>query len=186
MTVSVSTSLTAGTWVGDPVHSDISFRIRHMAVGRTRGTFALTTATLVAGLGGIPDSAVTAVIDAASVDTRQDRRDTDVRSANFLDIRTYPTITFVSTAVRDFDGQRFVLAGDLTIHGTTNPVELIVEYLGQTVDAFGLTRAGFSASTAISRRSFGVSYDAAFGAGNAVVADRVEIALDLEFVRDAG
>jgi len=78
-----------------------------------------------------------------------------------------------------------VLTGDLTIRGTTQPVELAVEFLGETVDAYGGTRAGFSASTSISRKSYGVSFEAAFGAGNAVVADKVEIDLELEFVKDA-
>ena len=94
-------------------------------------------------------------------------------------------LTFVSTGVKSHDGDEFVLIGDLTIRGTTQPVELAVEFLGETVDAYGGTRAGFSAKTSISRKSYGVSFEAAFGAGNAVVADKVEIDLELEFVKNA-
>lgn len=185
-TTSVTTAvLTAGTWAADTVHSDVSFKVRHMAVGKAKGSFALESATLTVGEGGTIDAAVTAVIDATSVDTKNEQRDGHVKSPDFLDIANHPTLTFVSTGVKDIDGDEFVLTGDLTIRSTTQPVELAVEFLGETVDAFGGTRAGFSAKTSISRKSYGVSFEAAFGAGNAVVADKVEIDLELEFVKNA-
>jgi len=184
MTTSVTTPiLTAGTWVADTVHSDVSFKVRHMAVGKAKGTFALKSATLVVDDKG--EASVTAEIDAASVDTKQEQRDAHVRSADFLDVENHPILTFVSTGLKSQDGEEFVLNGTLTIRGTTRPVELAVEFLGETVDAYGGTRAGFSASTSISRKSYGVSFEAAFGAGNAVVADKVEIDLELEFVKNA-
>ena len=186
MTTTVATpTLTAGTWAADAVHSDVSFKVRHMAVGKAKGSFALKSATLVVGENGIADAAVTAVIDATSVDTKQEQRDAHVRSADFLDVENHPELTFVSKSVKDVDGEEFVLVGDLSIRGTSREVELAVEYLGETVDAYGATRAGFSAKTSISRKSYGVSFEAAFGAGNAVVADKVEIDLELEFVRNA-
>ena len=184
MTTTVTTPiLTAGTWTADTVHSDVAFKVRHMAVGKAKGTFDLKSATLVVDENGA--HSVTAEIDAASVDTKQEQRDAHVRSADFLDVENHPTLTFVSKAVKDVDGEEFVLVGDLTIRGTSREVELAVEFLGETVDAYGSTRAGFSATTSISRKAYGVSFDAAFGAGNAVVADKVEIALELEFVRNA-
>ena len=186
MTSTVATPvLTSGTWTADAIHSDVSFKVRHMAVGKAKGTFALQSATLVVGDNGLADATVTAVIDAASVDTKQDQRNEHVKSPDFLDVENHPTLTFVSTSVRDLGGEEFVLVGGLTIRGTTQQVELAVEYLGETVDAYGSTRAGFSATTSISRKAYGVSFEAAFGAGNAVVADKVEIALELEFVKDA-
>jgi len=185
MTTITTPVLTAGTWTADAVHSDVSFKVRHMAVGKARGSFALKSATLVVGENGIADASVTAEIDATSVDTKQEQRDAHVKSPDFLDIENHPVITFVSTGVKSVDGEEFVLTGDLTIRKTTQSVDLAVEYLGETVDAYGSTRAGFSASTTISRKSYGVSFEAAFGAGNAVVADKVEIALELEFVRNA-
>ncbi len=183
MTTSVATlPLTAGTWTADTVHSDVSFTVRHMAVGRARGTFAINSATLYVGEGGIAWATATADIDATSVDTKQKQRDAHVRSADFLDVENHPTIGFLSTSVENVAGDKFTLAGLLTIRGITHEVELDVEFLGETVDAFGYTRAGFTATTAISRKAYGVSYDAAFGAGNAVVADRIDIAMDLEFI----
>ena len=184
MTISVTAPVvTAGTWVADAVHSDVSFKVRHMAVGKAKGTFALKSATLVVDENGA--QSVTAEIDAAIVDTKQEQRDAHVRSADFLDVENHPVLTFVSTGIKSQDGDDFVLNGDLTIRGTTQPVELAVEFLGETVDAYGGTRAGFSAKTSISRKSYGVSFEAAFGAGNAVVADKVEIDLELEFVKNA-
>ena len=186
MTTSVNTpTLSTGTWTADAVHSDVSFKVRHMAVGKAKGTFELKSATLVVGENGIADASVTAVIDATSVDTKHDQRDAHVKSPDFLDVENHPVITFVSTDVKSRDGEDFVLAGNLTIRATTQPVDLAVEFLGETVDAYGGTRAGFSATTSISRKSYGVSFEAAFGAGNAVVADKVEISLELEFVKDA-
>src|SRR6478752_2125836 len=184
MATSVATPVvTAGTWTADAVHSDVSFKVRHMAVGKAKGSFALKSATLVVDENG--GHSVTAEIDAASVNTKEEQRDGHVRSADFLDVENHPVLTFVSKTVKDVDGEEFVLVGDLTIRGTSNQVDLAVEYLGETVDAYGYTRAGFSAKTAISRKAYGVSFEAAFGAGNAVVADKVEIDLELEFVKDA-
>ncbi len=172
-----------GTWTADPVHSDLSFKVRHMAVGKARGTFALQEATLRIGPDGLAGASVTAVIDAASVDTKQEQRNAHVRSADFLHVENHPTIEFTSTGVRDLDGENLTLLGDLTIRGTTRPVELAAEFYGATNDAYGQDRVGFSATTQISRKEFGVSFNAAFGTGNAVVADKVEIALELEFTR---
>ena len=172
-----------GSWIGDPVHSDVSFKVRHMAVGKARGSFTLREANLTVGPDGLAGASVTAVIEAASVDTKQEQRDAHVRSADFLDVETHPTIEFDSTGVRELDGDTFTLEGNLRIRGTSRPVELAAEFIGVTNDAYGQDRVGFSASTQISRKEFGVAFNAAFGAGDVVVADKVEIDLELEFTR---
>lgn len=173
-------TLAAGTWVGDPIHSDISFRVRHMGVGKVRGTFALTSAELAIGDG----SRVTVVIDAASVHTGNEQRDQHVRSADFLDAEKYPTIEFTSVEVRDFDGEAFTVDGELTVHGVTRTVQLAAEFLGVVADPSGVERTGFSATTIISRSAFGVDIELGFGAGNVVVADTIEIAIEIEFTTD--
>jgi polyisoprenoid-binding protein YceI len=179
-TTAATSPLAAGTWVGDPIHSDISFRIRHMGVGKVRGVFALTSAVLTVG----DDVRVTAVIDAASVRTGNDQRDGHVRSADFLDVETYPTMEFTSTEVRDFDGDTFTLVGELTLHGVRRTVQLAGEFLGVTDDPSGAQRTGFSATTTISRAAFGVDIELGFGAGNVVVGDSIEIAIEIEFTAD--
>ncbi|XRQ09618.1 YceI family protein [Actinomadura welshii] len=179
-----TTVLAAGTWAGDPVHSDVSFKVRHMGVGKVRGTFALTSAALTVGAGAETGGAVTAVIDAASVHTGNEQRDQHVRSAEFLDVEKHPTIEFVSTEVRDFDGETFTLVGELTLHGVTRTVQLKTEFLGVVTDPDGTERAGFSATTSISRAAFGVDIELGFGAGNVVVADTIEITIEIEFTAD--
>lgn len=186
MSAPTTTTLVAGTWNADPVHSDVSFKVRHMAVGKARGTFELTSATLTVGDDGIAGATVTAVIDATSVETKTQQRNDHVKSPDFLDVQKYPTIEFSSTEVRDFDGETFTLVGDLTVHGVTKSVELATEFLGATTDAYGAERSGFSAVTSISRAAFGVDIQLGFGAGNAVVADKIEIALELEFTLATG
>lgn len=185
-TNTVATSATptlSGTWAADPVHSELAFKVRHMGVGRAGGTFALKSAALTIGAHGIQDGSVTAVIDAATVETKNDARNEHVRSADFLDVESYPTISFRSTGVREFDGETFLLQGELTVRGVTKPVELAAELLGGTVDAYGNDRLGFTATGSINRREFGVNFSAMFGVSNSVVSDKVELTIDVQFTR---
>ncbi len=189
MTSLVSAPLVAAaTWVGDPVHSTITFCVRHMGVGKVRGTFDLATSALSvdADTETGPSGRVSALIDAASVRTGNEQRDAHLRSPDFLDVGRYPTIEFTSTEIRDFDGETFILVGELTLHGVTRSVELAAELLGVVADPSGADRAGFSARTTISRAEFGVDIHLAFGAGKLVVADAIEIEIDIEFTTADG
>jgi polyisoprenoid-binding protein YceI len=185
MNTTITPALAAGTWTGDSVHSDISFKVRHMGVGRVRGTFALTSATLTVADDGAAGR-VDAVLDAASVRTGNDQRDQHVRAGDFLDVERFPAIEFASTGIRDFDGEQFVLVGDLTVHGVTRTVELDSDFFGVTDDPSGTRRTGFSATTRLSRAAFGVDIQLGFGAGNLVVADAIEIAVEIEFTSEGG
>jgi len=186
MTVTdVTTPALTGTWIADPVHSELTFKVRHMGVGKAGGTFALSSANLTFGPNGIEDGSVTAVVDATSVETKNDARNEHVRSADFLDIVNHPTIEFRSTGVHDFDGETFVLDGELTIRGVTRPVRLAAEFIGVGADAYGNDRAGFAATGTINRRDFGVNFSAVFGVSNSVVSDKVELSIEAEFTRDA-
>lgn len=182
---SFGASLAPGTWTADPVHSDISFRVRHMGVGRVRGSCTLASGELTVPEEGTTASGVHAVVDAASVGTGTgtgtDQRDQHIRSADFLDVQNHPSIEFTSTQARDVDGTCFTLEGDLSIHGFTRPVELAAEFLGTVDDPSGGQRAGFTAMATISRAAFGVDIQLGFGAGNVVVADTIEIMIEVEF-----
>ena len=169
-----ATALAAGIWAGDPIHSGISFKVRQMGIGKVRGAFALSSAVLTVNDGG----RVSAVIDAASVHTGNGRRDQHLRSASFLDVDKYPTIEFASTGVRGFDGGTFTLAGELTLHGVTEAVQLETEFFGVTAGPSGGQRTGFSAATRISRAAFGVGTRSGFGA---VIGDAIEVAIEIEF-----
>ena len=171
-----------GVWDIDPVHSEVSFVVRHMVVSKVRGRFGKFEGSIV--LGGEPlQSSVEARIDAGSVDTNNEQRDAHVRSGDFLDTENHPNITFVSTGVRS-ERDRFLVDGELTIRGTTRPVTLTLEPNGFTPDPYGGTRAGFTAHTDIDRTDFGVSYNGPIpGADNAMVlSDKISIDLEIEAV----
>lgn len=122
-------------------------------------------------------------IDAASIETKDDQRDAHLRSADFLDAEQHPKLRFVSTGVRRIDETNFELTGDLTIRGTTKPVKLAVEYAGRTKDPWGGERVGFSAHTSINRKDFGLVWNVALEAGGVLVADKVDIEIELEAIR---
>src|SRR5450631_117770 len=168
----------AGTWEIDPVHSEVGFSVRHMMVSKVRGRFTTFSGQLVTGDSPL-DSSVTAEIDLASINTGSEQRDGHIRSADFFDVETYPTMTYRSTGVRQHGGD-YVLDGDLTLKGVTKNVPLTLELNGFGPDPFGGTRAGFTATGEINRRDFNVSFSAPMETGGVVVSDKIGIQLEIE------
>jgi polyisoprenoid-binding protein YceI len=173
-----------GSWQIDPAHSDVSFSVRHMMVSKVKGRFGTFSGTLVTAENPL-ESSVTAEIDASSIDTNQPQRDNHIRSADFFEVEKYPTITFRSTSIEP-KGDDFVLYGDLTIKGNTRSVPLKLELNGFGPDAFGGTRVGFTATTEISRKEFGVDIDMPMDGGGVVVGDKITITLEIEAVLQQG
>jgi len=169
-----------GTWDIDPVHSDVSFTVRHMMVSKVRGRLGTFSGEIVTAE-RFTDSTVTATVDASSVDTGHAQRDGHVRTADFFEVETHPTWTFRSTAIRE-DGDDFALDGELTIKGVTRPVAFALEVNGFGPDAYGGTRAGFSATTTINRSDFGVDISMPLDGGGVVVSEKVKISLEIEAV----
>ncbi|MEU6642877.1 YceI family protein [Saccharomonospora sp. NPDC046836] len=165
----------AGTWTIDPVHSDVTFTVRHLGVSKVRGRFGEFGGEIVTGA-EITGSSVTATIQAASVDTNNEQRDGHVTSADFLDIENFPTLNFHTKGVRT-DGEDYLIDGELTLHGVTKPVTLTAE-LGGFGDGMteGSKVVGVSATAEISRSEFGVG--ASIPA--AVVSDKIKIELNIE------
>jgi len=171
----------AGTWEIDPSHSTVEFSVRHMMFSKVKGRFTSFRGTIV--IGDDPqDSSVEAVVDVASIDTGDENRDAHLRSADFLDAERYPEMTFVSRSVRQ-EGKRYVVAGDLTLHGVTRPVELDLELNGIGTDPYGGTRAGFSATTELSRKEFGLEWNVALETGGVLVGDKVQVSLEIQATR---
>jgi polyisoprenoid-binding protein YceI len=170
----------AGTWDIDPVHSDVSFTVRHMMVSKVRGRFASFSGEIVTGE-DVTGSSVRATIDATSIDTGNEQRDGHVRSADFFDVENHPTWTYVSTGVR-VDGADLVVEGDLTIKGVTRSVPLALEVNGFGPDAYGGTRAGFTATASINRNDFGVDIAMPLDGGGVVVGEKVQITLEIQGV----
>lgn len=186
-TIAPSTSVeipghVAGTWSIDPVHSEVSFTVRHMMVSKVRGHFRDFSGTIVTSEHPL-HSSVTAEIDLASLDTRNEQRDAHIKSADFFDIEQFPTMTFRSTEVRR-SGDDFVLVGDLSLHGVTKPVELALELNGFTPDPYGGTRVGFTATGQVNRRDFGVDISMPMDGGGVVVGDKVQLSLEIQAVLD--
>ncbi|MEZ0493485.1 YceI family protein [Kineococcus sp. TBRC 1896] len=170
----------AGTWTIDASHSEISFTVRHMAVSKVRGRLGSVSGEIVTS--EEPGrSSVTAEVDVTTITTFNEQRDGHLKTGDFFDVETHPVATFRSTAF-GHDGDDFVLTGDLTLKGVTRPVTLTVEVSGFGPDAYGGTRAGFSAKGRIDRREFGVEFDARLDNGGLVVADKVDLELDVEAV----
>ncbi len=172
--------LPTGTWDVDPAHSVVEFSVRHLMVSKVKGRFGRFAGTITVGHEP-SEAAVEATIDVSSVDTGDPARDAHLRSAEFLDVEAHPTATFASRAVRAA-GDGYVVTGDLSLHGVTRPVELRLDYNGAGPDAWGGTRAGFSATTELNRRDFGVDISMPLANGGAVVGDKITINLEIQAV----
>lgn len=169
-----------GTWTIDPVHSDVSFTVKHMMVSKVRGHFRTFSGTLETSE-DISRSSVTAEIDLASFNTNNEQRDEHIRSKDFFEVESYPTMTFHSTGIRA-DGENHVIDGELTLHDVTKSVPLEVEINGFGPDAYGGYRAGFSATTVINRNDFGIDIKMPMDGGGVVVGDKINIHLEIEAV----
>jgi len=184
--LALSATAQTSTWTIDPKHSTAQFTVRHLAISNVSGNFTNVTGTIDLNEKDITQSQVSAVIDVSSVDTRVSDRDKDLRSPNFFDVEKYPTIEFKSKRIVNSGGKLQVI-GDLTMHGTTREVTLDVD--GPTPelnDPWGNVRRGFSASTTLNRKDFGLTYNHALKTGEAVVGDNVKIQIDLELIKKKG
>jgi polyisoprenoid-binding protein YceI len=171
----------AGTWVLDPVHSEVSFTVRHLMVSKVRGRFARFDGSLVTTDDPL-DSSVEARVDLTSIDTGNADRDAHVRSADFLDVEQFPELTYRSTGIRSVD-EGFVVDGELSLHGVTKqvPLELVVNGF-QANTPMGDTRVGFSARAEIDRGDFGVEFNAPLDNGGVMLANKIQITLEVEAV----
>lgn len=173
-------SALVGNWTIDPSHSTLSFSAKHAMVTTVRGTFVAEGNIEVSDANSAD---VNVTINAASVDTGQEMRDNHLRSADFLDVENNPTMTFVSTGIRDFDDDEFILDGDLTIRGTTRPVSLECSFEGTQVDHRGNVRAGVEAKTTILRKDFNLTWNTALEAGGVLVSDKVKVMIDISGIK---
>ncbi|WP_454086070.1 YceI family protein [Georgenia sp. Marseille-Q6866] len=176
-------TLAPGTYTIDPSHTEIGFTVRHAGISKVRGQFTEFSGDITVAE-SFADSAVNVTIQSASVDTRDENRDNHLRSADFWDSENKPTWTFVSTGVEG-SGEEFSVLGDLTINGVTKPATLAVEYNGAATDPFGNKRVGFSASTEVSRKEFGLTWNAALETGGVLVGDKIRIAMEISAIAAA-
>jgi polyisoprenoid-binding protein YceI len=171
------------SWNIDPNHSTAQFTVRHMGLSNVTGTFNKVSGTAQMDDKDFTKSSVDAVIDVASVDTRVEMRDNDLRSDHFFDVAKYPTMEFKSKRIEKA-GDGYKLIGDLTMHGVTKEVTLNLDQpSGILTDQKGNMHRGFSASTTINRKDWGMTYNNLLQSGDAVVGDTIKIQIDAELVK---
>ena len=182
--LSIPALAASSTWQIDPAHSAAHFSVRHLGISNVRGDFTKLSGAVQLDDKDMSKSSVNVTIEAASIDTRVENRDKDLRSERFFDAANYPTLTFKSKKVEQAAPGKLKITGDLTIHGVTKEVVLDVE--GPTApikDPWGNQRAAVTGSTKINRQDFGVKWNATLDNGGVVVGDEVSITFDIEMVQ---
>jgi len=176
--------MTTTTYELDPVHSHLGFSVRHMMVSQQRGQFAGASGTLTLDRADLTKSHVEVTIDVATVNTNNTDRDNHLRSADFFDVASHPKITFVSRGVQVKDDGELRVTGDLTIRGTTRSVVLTTEPISEeSKDPFGNIKVGTSVTGKVSRKDFGLVWNAVLETGGVALGDDVKLMLDVQFQR---
>ena len=178
------TALT-GTYTLDPTHTRIGFVARHAMVTKVRGSFNEFEGTATVDGDNPANSSVRLTIDAASIDTRNTQRDEHLRTNDFLALEQYPQITFVSTEIRQVDEATFEVTGDLTIKDVTNRVTVPFEFEGAAQDPYGNQRIGFDGTVTISRKDYGITWNAALETGGVLVSDKIVLEFEVSAIKNA-
>ncbi|HUL59746.1 MAG TPA: YceI family protein [Anaeromyxobacteraceae bacterium] len=173
------------SWQVDAAHSAVNLTVRHMVISKVRGRFTKWNAKLALDAADLGRSSVEVEIDAASIETGVADRDAHLRSPDFLDAQKFPTLRYRSRRVEAVSTERLRVVGDLTIRGVSREVVLDVEYGGQGKDPWGNQRAGFTATASLNRREFGLTWNQALETGGVLVADRVDVEIELQAIRQA-
>ena len=171
------------TWNLDLSHSEVNFAVKHMMISTVRGKFNKFSGTIDFNEADPTHSSIDVSIDVASIDTRDEKRDGHLKSGDFFDVEKFPAITFKSTKVEKVSDSTAKVTGDLTIRGVSRPVVLDVTYAGQAKSPWGTTSAGFSASTKISRKDWGLTWNVALETGGVLVGEDISIAIEAELVK---
>jgi polyisoprenoid-binding protein YceI len=184
MSAITAPNVSTSVWIIDPVHSVAEFKVKHMMISNVKGRFSGVSGELILDESDVTNSRVIATLDSASINTGEPQRDAHLKSADFLDVENFPTLSFGSSRItRRGDGSLDV-EGELTIHGVTTKVVFIVE--GPTApgkDPWGKMRVGVFATAKINRKDFGLTWNAALETGGILVGDDVTISLDIQFVQ---
>ena len=175
--------LPTGTWKVDPIHSKVGFAVKHLGVSTVRGEFRDFDGTLEVDEEGTARAYGTVM--AASVTTNQDQRDEHLRSADFFEVDEHPELLFESTRIERADEDTFKVIGDLTLHGVTREIELDAEFGGAGSGPEGDERVGLDVTGQLSRKDHEMRFNAALIGGNAVVSDKVKLALDIEAIKQS-
>lgn len=171
----------ADTWTIDPMHTAANFSIKHMMISTVRGGFSNVTGTVEYDGKNLAKARVNAKIDAKTINTNEAKRDEHLRGKDFFETDKFPDITFKSTAIKPKGKGKFVMTGDLTMHGVTKPVTLDVDGPSQVIkDKQGNHKVGFAAAGKVNRKDFGITYNSVLDGGGVALGEEVPITLDIE------
>jgi polyisoprenoid-binding protein YceI len=177
---------TSKVWTIDPAHSLIEFSVKHLMISTVKGRFNTFSGAITVDPNDFTTGSVEVTIAVSSISTGVDQRDAHLRTADFFEVEQYPTITFRSTRVEHVDDDEYYLFGDLTMHGVTKQVRLDVTHEGQIKDPMGATqRAGFTATTNLLRKDFGLTYGAVLETGGVALGDKIKVEIHLEAVQQS-
>jgi len=183
---SIESRAEAVSYVIDPDHSQVIFKVKHMGISTVTGRFDLMEGAYTFDDKDIANSSVETTIQTASVNTNKQKRDDHLKSPDFFNVDKYPTITFKSKEVKKGSGDDFTIIGDLTINGVTKEVALDAEFGGKAVDPMGNERTAFTAETKINRKDYGLTWNKTLDSGGLVVGDDVKIELEVEGIKKKG
>ena len=171
-------------WHIDAAHTQVEFAVRHLMISTVRGRFSDFAGAVIVPDDDFTRAQIEVRVGVASIDTREPQRDAHLKSPDFFDVETYPTMTFTSRRIERYrpDADTYAIVGDLTLHGVTNEIILDATLEGRTTDPWGNDRAGFSATGKINRKDFGLGWNQLLETGGVVVGDEVKIAIDAELV----
>jgi polyisoprenoid-binding protein YceI len=178
MTIAARTQLPTGTWHVDPAHSRVEFAVKHLGIATVRGVFREFEGTLQ-----LDEGRAYGTVNAASLDTNDDRRDEHLRSPDFFEVVEHPELRFESTEIRPLGEDTFEIEGDLTIRGATNPIVLRAEFQGSETDPWGNERIALDVRGKLDRSVWGMTFNQVLGSGNMLVSDRVKLQLDISAVK---
>jgi polyisoprenoid-binding protein YceI len=169
-------------WEIDAAHSQATFSVKHMVISTVKGHFKVLSGHLHIDEQNPANSWVDAQVEAASIDTRDEKRDAHLRSPDFFNADKYPTLNFKSTKIEHVSGNEYNVTGDLSLNGVTKPVTFKAEYNGQGKNPWGMQIAALTAATKINRKDWGLNWNQALEAGGWLVSEEVKIEIDLEAV----
>ena len=181
MSVTTRTVLPTGTWTVDPAHSNVEFSAKHLGIATVRGAFNEYEGSFEIGEDGTAKARGT--VEVASIDTNEDQRDTHLRSADFFDADVHPQLSFESTEIRPLDEDTFLIHGDLTMRGITQPIVLEAELQGTEIDPWGNERVALEARGQLNRRDWNMTFNQALGSGNMLVSDKIKLSLDISAIK---
>jgi len=172
-------------WVIDPQHSEINFKVKHLMITNVKGEFKNFSGDVLSPSDDFDNASITVHIDASSIFTDTDDRDTHLKSPDFLDVENFKEITFVSKSFKKISDDEYKLVGDLTIKDVTNEISFDVEFGGINSDPWGNVKAGFSMEQKINRKDWGLSYNAVLETGGVLVGEEVKINIEVELLKQS-